>query len=138
MRLLFTFLFIASIATSYTQIDINALYGNWCVYKVLNAPDIEEVIPVDELNEMAQDLAEVIFHFSKDNKFAVIEPGMTILEALEGALTFTYVKGDQVLEMEDEYTGDLIIIELVKITKTEMVFRSYESGIGFELYFKKC
>jgi hypothetical protein len=71
MRLLFTFLFIASIATSYTQIDINALYGNWCVHKVLNAPDAEEEIPEAELNEMAEDLAEVIFHFSKDNKFGI-------------------------------------------------------------------
>jgi hypothetical protein len=76
--------------------------------------------------------------FGYDPKFAVIESGMTIQEALEGALIFNYVKADQILEMEDEYTGELIIIELVKITKTEMVFRSYESGIGFELYFKKC
>jgi len=138
MKLLMTTVFFGLYLGLNAQIDIKLLYGNWCVVEVLNAADAEEEIPQDELNEMRLDMSEVIFCFTSDQKFTVIEPGMTLNEALEEALVFVYDKTSQTLEMEDTFTGEMILIELVKVTKSELVFRSYNSVFGFEMYFKRC
>jgi hypothetical protein len=79
-----------------------------------------------------------VFHFTKDNRFTVIEEDMTLEEALKDALTFVHVKEEQILEMEDPETGELILFQLVKVSKTELVFRVYESVFGFEMTFVRC
>lgn len=138
MRLLITSIFFHISYCSFTQADINLLEGNWCIVEILNAPGADEDIPDDELMEMRLDMDGVVFLFTNDRRFAVIEPGVTIDEALEGALIFTFDKANQVLRMEDEYTSEIIIIELVKVTKTALILRTYESSFGFELYFRRC
>jgi hypothetical protein len=79
-----------------------------------------------------------VFHFTKDNRFTVIEEDMTLEDALKDALTFVHVKEEQILEMEDPETGELILFQLVKVSKTELVFRVYESVFGFEMTFVRC
>jgi hypothetical protein len=49
-----------------------------------------------------------------------------------------HVKEEQILEMEDPETGELILFQLVKVSKTELVFRVYESVFGFEMTFVRC
>ena len=138
MKFFWSALIIAASWSYNAQVDINLLAGNWCIVKILNAPNADEAIPEQDLNEMREDMLGAVFCFTSANKFTVIEVDMTREEALEEALTFVYIKTDQILEMEDTYTGELILFELIKVTQTELVFRSYEGPFGFEMYFKRC
>lgn len=138
MKALIPFLIFGFALHASAQIDINALAGNWCINKIVNAQDAEEIIPDADIEEMMEDMVGVVFHFTSDQRFTVIEEDMTLSEALEDAMTFMYVKAEQILEMEDPETGELILFHLVKVSKTELVFRVYESVFGFEMTFVRC
>lgn len=138
MKAILTFLIFGFALQASAQIDITALPGNWCISKIVNTQDAEEQIPEVDLQEMIADMMGAVFHFTKDNRFTVIEEDMTLEDALKDALTFVHVKEEQILEMEDPETGELILFQLVKVSKTELVFRVYESVFGFEMTFVRC
>jgi hypothetical protein len=131
------FLLLSSLALS-AQEQRSEMNGTWCLVEVLEAWSIDEPITDEELVEFNLEIANSRFYINKDNLFIAVSEGSTVEEAIEEAMTILASDEQNVFHLSNESLDMNLKMEVIKISKTEFVFKLYDDSFGIVFSCRKC